>query len=122
MRIVLGPIMLEAYCLLDSIEAKSWSRSAASADRLLKLLPSPCWAETAPGCAIYYGDEQEATRRTNHLRLQAMNWMMRFCDPTISQEADDDWPTPARLDLAVTSLAEMNQNASTSTKTAPVES
>jgi hypothetical protein len=107
-RIDLAPIIAEARELLGSIEAKSLSRSANSADRLLKLLPSPMWAETAPGAARYHGDEQEMTLRLNRLRVHTMNWMMRFCDPNVSQEPTDDWPIPARLDSAVNALAEMS--------------
>ncbi len=92
--------------LTEAILAKSLSRSTAAADQLLRLLPSPLWAETAPGCAIYYGDEKEVNTRMNLVRCHAMKWMERFVDESISQEADDDWPVPARLDLAVQRLAE----------------
>jgi hypothetical protein len=106
-RIDVTPIIEAGRELTEAILAKSLSRSSAAADKLLKLLPSPMWAETAPGVAIYYGSEQEATLRLNGLRVHVMNWMMRFVDPDVSQEADDEWPVSARLELAIQRLAEM---------------
>ena len=55
MRIDLKPILNQATTLIAAIEAKSQSRASSAAHVLLCTLPDPTWAETAPGCRIYYG-------------------------------------------------------------------
>jgi hypothetical protein len=108
MRINVQPILEKSGELLAAIEAKSLSRSASSADALLKLLPSPMWAETAPGCAIYYPGEKDTHDRINMLRRNVMRWMDRFVDPEISQESDDEWPVPTKLAEMVRRLSSPN--------------
>lgn len=114
--------MAEALELLDSIEAKSWSRSVNSADRLLKLLPSPAWAETAPGCTIWTPEEKDASQMLDILRGHAMHWLSCWIRPGLSWESDDEWPAPAKLKLATQRLLEMGQNASVSANTVPTAS
>lgn len=122
MRLDLSPIILEAVELLNSIEAKSLSRSANSADRLLKLMPSPLWAETAPGSTVWTPEEKELTGLLNVLRCNAMTWMIRFCNDDISQESDDEWPLPVKLKAATQVLLSFGQNASVSANTVPTAS
>jgi hypothetical protein len=127
MRVDLGPIVEQAKALIIAIEAKSESRSSHAAHVLLGVLPSPTWAETAPGCRIYYGEgERELESRLNLLRRQAMNWLGWLIDET--HGPNEEWPEPKIL-IQVTRLLGgesvmdvFRQNASVSANTAPTMS
>ena len=94
MRIDTAPIIAQAQTLLTAIEAQSQSRASHAAHVLLGVLPSPIWAETAPGCLIYYGAEREADQAMNSLRHHAMQWLRWL---TEERSPSDEWPKPLRL-------------------------
>lgn len=120
MRIDLEPILEQAKTLIDAIEMQSQSRSAHAAHVLLTILPTPIWAETAPGMLIYYGAERDADHAINMLRRHVMSWLGWL---TEERDPSDEWPQPKRLIEATHRLAEFTtQYASVSTNTAPTES
>lgn len=117
MRIDLDPVIEQAQTLLIAIEAQSQSRASHAAHVLLCMLPDPTWAETAPGCRIYYGAERDADAALNVLRRHAMTWLGWL---TEERSPSDEWPKPKRLAEAIQGLAAfIPQNASVSWNTAP---
>ena len=106
MRIDLTPILLEANWLLAVIEDKSMSRARHSAHQLICSMPSPCWAETATGCAIYYGNEADMNEALNTLRINAMVWLAWLLNESIMSAPDPEWPTPRKLSAAIQKLSE----------------
>lgn len=112
MRLDLAPIIDQAQMLLTAIRAQSQSRASHAAHELLCKMPSPIWAETAPGCLIYYGFEREADQAMNVLRHNAMMWLRWL---TEDRQPGDEWPQPKRLTEAIQSLETFApQNASVS--------
>ncbi len=98
MRIDLAPILDKAQALLSAIEAQSQSRASHAAHVLLCTLPDPIWAETAPGCRIYYGIEQEADLALNRVRRHTMIWLQWLIE---ERQPDDEWSKPRNLIEAV---------------------
>ena len=120
MRIDLEPVLAQAQTLITAIEAQSQSRASHAAHVLLGILPDPTWAETAPGCLIYYGDERDVDAALNVLRRHAMTWLGWL---TEERAPSDEWPKPKRLAEAIQSLEAFTpQNASVSANTAPTMS
>ena len=123
MRIDLAPIIAQAETLVAAIESKGRSRSAHAAHMLLCVMPSPCWAESAPGCVNCSMDEYTAIPRIEALRFSALCWLALLINPDKMLEPDDEWPTPIVLNEAIRHLAELTpQYASVSRNTAPTAS
>lgn len=115
MRIDLEPIVEAAHRVREAISAKSKSRASSEAYRLLAALPDPTWAETAPGCAIYYGAEAEVNENLNVLRQRAMHWLDWLLMEGLLDTPNPEWPEPHKLVEAIQKVAEyLPQNASTS--------
>jgi len=124
MRVYLPTTVDFAKTLLASIETKSKSCSMHTAHVLLTVMPSPCWAETAPGCTIYYGIEAEVAPKIEALRYSVLTWLRALINPEMSWEPSDPWPAPTALTEAIAALAPYcdGQNASVSANTAPTVS
>ncbi len=115
MRVDVEPILERANFLVTAISDKSKSRASSESYDLLNAIPNPCWAETAPGCTIYYGDESIIAPKIEALRYSALTWLRALIDPNIDWEPDAEWPQPDNLIAAIRDLAVFApQNASTS--------
>lgn len=115
MRIDIAAALNQSDQLIEAITRKSRSLSSSAAHRLLSSLPDPTWAETAPGCAIYYGTEAEIAPRIEALRYSALTWLRGLIDPDKDWEPSAEWPQPENLIAATRELAQyLPQNASTS--------
>ncbi len=91
--------------LRNAIRAKSKSRGSSAAYRLLCTLPDPTWAETAPGCTIWYNGEQELAQAIEALRYVALTWLRALIDPSRDWEPSAEWPEPENLIQATRELA-----------------
>lgn len=103
----------DALCV--AIGLKSKSRASHEAYRLVTTLPDPTWAESAPGCTIYYGTEAEVAPRIEALRYSALTWLRALITPDTDWEPSAEWPQPDNLIAATRELAQyVPQNASSS--------
>ncbi len=115
MRVDLEPIIAHATLCTDAINRKSRSMASSGIYNLLRTLPDPTWAETAPGCTIYYGEERDIALRIEALRYSALTWLRALIDPDKDWEPSAEWPQPENLIAATRELAQyVPQNASTS--------
>ena len=115
MRVDIGAIVERADFFVAAIREKSKSRAAHRAHELIANMPNPCWAETEPGCTIFYGDEREAAFKIEALRYSALTWLRALIDPGLDWEPDAEWPQPDNLIAAIRDLEVFApQNASTS--------
>ncbi len=105
MRVDIVPLVRHAENLTEAVAAKSRSRASSCAHKLLKLFPDPTWAETAPGCAIYYNDEQGLSQAIEGLRYVALTWLRALIDPSRDWEPTAEWPEPTNLVEATRELA-----------------
>ncbi len=105
MRVDVNPIIEQACGLRNNIEDKSKSRASHYAHRLLCALPDPTWAETAPGCTIWYNGEQELAQAVERLRYVALTWLRALIDPSRNWEPTAKWPQPDNLIEATRELA-----------------
>jgi hypothetical protein len=105
MRVAVAPIVEQAIRLSDSIYSKSKSRSSSAAYNLLCSIPDPTWAETAPGCTIWYNGEQELAQKIEGLRYVALTWLRALIDPSKDLEPSAKWPEPENLIQATRELA-----------------
>ncbi len=106
MRIDLTTVINQAEHLVHCISTKSRSRSMQAAHDLLCCMPSPCWAETAPGCTIYYGNEASMAIQLELLRYSALTWLRGLIDPDVAWEPNSEWPAPSNLVQAIRGLSE----------------
>ncbi len=104
MRVDVEPIIERAHLLVAAISDKSRSRSRSAAHQLLVALPDPTWAETAPGCAIYYGDESILAPSVEVLRYSALTWLKALVHPDTDWEPTAAWPQPDNLIAAIRDL------------------
>lgn len=115
MRVDVEPIIKQADLLCIAISIKSKSRASHEAYELLGVIPNPCWAESAPGCTIHYGDESIVAPKIEALRYSALTWLRALIDPTLDWEPTAEWPQPDNLVGAIRDLsAFVPQNASSS--------
>ncbi len=105
MRVDVVPIIEQAVRLAAAIADKSKSRAAQEAHTLLTVMPSPCWAETAPGCTIYFNDEQGLAQKIEQLRYSVLTWLRALVDPRTDWEPSATWPEPVNLLDATRELA-----------------
>ncbi len=106
MRVDVAGILIQSEQLIDSIAAKSKSRASSAGYRLLQTLPDPTWAETAPGCTIYYGNESGLAAAIEGLRYVALTWLRALIDPSRDWEPTAEWPAPENLIQATRELAQ----------------
>ncbi len=116
MRVDVVPILEQALCLADAITAKSKSRSSSTAYRLLRELPDPTWAETAPGCSIFYNNEQGLAQAIEGLRYVALTWLRALISPDRDWEPSAEWPQPTNLIEATRELAQYGPSESVNLK------
>ncbi len=115
MRVDVEPILERANLLVNAIALKSKSGASHDAYELLRALPDPCWAETAPGVTIHYGDESIVAPKIEALRYSALTWLRSLINPEVDWEPDAEWPQPDNLIAAIRDLEVfVTQNASTS--------
>lgn len=97
MRVDIVPIIEQAGRLAVAITDKSKSRAAQEAHTLLTIMPSPCWAETEPGCTIYFNDEHVMAQKIELLRYCVLTWLRALIDPRTDFEPSATWPEPVNL-------------------------
>ncbi len=105
MRVDVEIVIGWAENLAIAISLKSRSKASHNAYRLLCALPDPTWAETAPGCTIWYNGEQELSQAIEALRYVALTWLRALIDPSRDWEPSAEWPEPANLLEATRELA-----------------
>ncbi len=110
MRVDITPIVRHAENLIESITAKSRSRASSDAHKLLLRFPDPTWAETAPGCTIWYNNEQELAQAIEALRYVALTWLRALISPDRDWEPTAEWPQPDNLIEAIRELAKYTPN------------
>ncbi len=104
MRVDVASIIEQANKFLEAINAKSRSRARSEAHKLLCALPDPTWAETVPGCSIWYGDEINDAEQIEGLRYIALTWLRSLISNTRNWEPTAEWPEPDHLVKAIRGL------------------
>ncbi len=124
MRVDVVPILEHANRLEDAITRRSKSIASSTAHKLLCVLPDPTWAETAPGCSIFYNNEQGLAQAIEGLRYVALTWLRALISPDRDWEPSAEWPQPTNLIEATRELAQYGPSESVNLKedsSVPVE-
>ncbi len=105
MRVDIEPLIEHAHRMEAAITRRSKSAASSATHNLLVSFPDPTWAETAPGCTIWYNGEQELAQAIEALRYVALTWLRALIDPSRDWEPSAEWPEPENLIQATRELA-----------------
>ncbi len=105
MRVDVVPIIDAARELAEAISLKAVSRGRSAAHKLITALPDPSWADTAPGCSVYYNQEYEVAPEIEVLRSAAVTWYKALLALDADFPPDSAWPLPNKLTDATQNLA-----------------